>query len=328
MTVVTALAGTRWGLLVSLLGATVAGASAGLASGFTGLIVARLLLGVFSGGLLPAAVQAVREWFPSRMRTLAIALVFAAGQLAAFLSQVLFTETTIGWRTMTFVSGLPTAIAAILCILLWPARTPREPSRRVSGRAILWAAMLAVGLLLVAPVFQFVTVRLPSFSRQRLGIDAVDMKTAAAVPLLASLCGAVLAGALAWAMMSNGGRTARTRAVLLTVSGILLLPVAVTGYISQWPFILVLMAVCSMAFGAWSTLLYAAVADTLPARGVAIAAAIGGLMGTVSGLLVSTILNHASAAGIEILPFGMAATAAVALLAVALPAWLIRPEPD
>jgi hypothetical protein len=116
--------------------------------------------------------------------------------------------------------------------------------------------------------------------------------------------------------------------VLLTVSGILLLPVAVTGYISQWPFILVLMAVCSMAFGAWSTLLYAAVADTLPARGVAIAAAIGGLMGTVSGLLVSTILNHASAAGIEILPFGMAATAAVALLAVALPAWLIRPEPD
>jgi hypothetical protein len=148
------------------------------------------------------------------------------------------------------------------------------------------------------------------------------------------VCGAILAGGIAWAMMSGGVSASRTRAVLLTVCGAMLflgavLPLAILpAYGSMWPILLV-GAVCTMAYMGWETLLYSAIADALPARGVAIGAAIGVLAASLGGWLVSLAAGRLLSNGADqlLLP-EVAATAAIALLVVALLAWLVRQEPE
>ena len=61
--------GTRRGLLVIMIGWSLASASHGLATGFRSLLVSRFLLGVGEGGGFPAATKAVAEWFPARERS-------------------------------------------------------------------------------------------------------------------------------------------------------------------------------------------------------------------------------------------------------------------
>jgi MFS family permease len=333
MTIVTALGGTRWGAFVSLAGASLAASACGLAQNVTGLIVARALLGVFMAGLLPAAIQAAREWCPSRMRPFAIGLALATGQVVAAgaprLEAWLLLAT--GWRTVLLLTGLPSAAAAALCIFLWPARTPREPWRGVTGAGIASAAMLAAGLLLTAPVMWFLNNWLPLYANRRLamGLSLPWMGMASTVFAAAGACGAVVAGACAWGMMSGGVSARRTRAALLTVCGAALPLVALAGYIYGWPLALLLMAVCSVAYQGWSTLLYSAVADTLPARGVAVGAAMGALMASVSGMLVPLAWGRLSTAGgDQAISLGVAGSAACALLVVALLAWLVRQEPE
>jgi MFS family permease len=333
ITIITALGGTRWGVFVSLAGATLAASATGLVQNLAGLIIVRALLGVFVAGLLPAAVQAAREWFPSRIRPFAIGLVLASGQLVAAVAPPLFGwllgAGRMGWRTPLLLSGVPTAIAAALCIMLWPARTPREPSRWVSGAAIASAVMLAVGLMLTAPAGFFLSTWLPYHANRTWGIGFAGARMASVVSPAAGMCGALAAGAIAWAMMSKGAGASRTRAVLLTVCGAMLPLVAIAGFISRWPFVLLLMGVGSLAYAGWSTLLYSAVAETLPARGVAIGAAIGALMASLSAMLVPMAWGRLVAAeGDQLFSLGVAATAALALLVVALLAWLVRQEPE
>jgi fucose permease len=71
------------------------------------------------------------------------------------------------------------------------------------------------------------------------------------------------------------------------------------------------------------------VADTLPARGVAVGAAMGALMASVSGMLVPLAWGRLSTAGgDQAISLGVAGSAACALLVVALLAWLVRQEPE
>jgi MFS family permease len=329
MTTLTALGGTRWGVLVSLAGATLGACASALAQNFIGIVAARVLTGIFVAGLLPAAFQAVREWFPSRMRPFAIGLFLAAGQLVGAVARPILglLPHTMGWRVPLLVAALPAAIAAALCIFLWPARTPRAPSRGVSGGGITSVVMLAVGLFLTAPVTYYLWASLSAFGGRASGTMAYIGFSAAGA------CGAIVAGAIAWAMMSGGVGASRTRAVLLTVTGAMLplgalLPVvAFAGGSLVWP--LVLMALCTVAYEGWCTLLYSAAADALPARGVAIGAAIGALMlgggEWLSNMASGRLFTGEPGTGVAL---AFAATSALALLVVALLAWLVRQEPE
>jgi len=330
MTVVTALCGTRWGLVVALGGASLAALASGLASGLTGMIIARFLLGFFTGGLLPAAVQSVREWFPSRWRPLAIGLLLASGQAASVLAPFLVAHVAqaTAWRTALMITGLPTVIAAVLCIAAWQWLPPREASHGVSAGAVASTGMLALGLLLTAPVYYFMMTWLPMYVRDHLGAGLERLGTASIAAGVAGVCGAILAGTIASVMICAGASPSKARAVLLTLCGAVLPLVVLGGSIARWELVIPLLAVCLAAYQGWSTLLYSAVAETLPARGVAIGAAIGALMGSLSGLLSPVAFGYMIQASGYGLVFGvLAAAAAAALLVVALLAWLVRQEP-
>jgi sugar phosphate permease len=328
LSVVIVLAGTRWGLVAALAGSSVAAAASALAPSYGVLLASRFLLGFFAAGLVPAAVQSAREWFPSHMRPLVIGAVLAGGPAVSLLSSTLITAAMrfVGWRAISIAAALPTLVVAVFCLAMWPRPPAPEPFRGVSTPAIASAGMAALGLLFAAPAYYAVVSYLPVYQSTR-GIGISTIRTAASVHQILNMWGALLPGVIAWVMMDTGKQAARVRALLLTICGCLL-PLAALGSLHLTAAVLIAGALPGMGYFAWSVLLYWAVADSLPAGGVAVGAGIAGLMGTVGSLAVSALsTGFGGLAGFGNMFLVAGAVAMVGLIAVLALAWYLRSEP-
>jgi sugar phosphate permease len=258
---------------------------------------------------------------------LAIGAIFASGLAVSALAPLLvvFLSRAMGWRTVLMVTGLPTAIIALLCVLAWPSPPRSEVYRGVSTAAIASTAMLAVGLFCAAPISYFVTGWLPTYLRTIHHVGLATSGTASALVLAAGCCGGLLAGAIACAVATSS----KKRAAMLTACGCLLPVVALSGIVQDWRISMALAALSFAAYQGWYTLLYSAVADTLPARGVAVAAAIGALSLGLSGIATPAVFGQLinGAGGFQPVFPMLAATALGGLLSAGLLAWLVRMEP-
>jgi ACS family hexuronate transporter-like MFS transporter len=188
--------------------------------------------------------------------------------------------------------------------------------------------MLAVGLCLAAPASMLLNTWLPTYLRQSLGIEMSLFTKLNVLMTAGSLGGALLSGGIACVLIYLGLSSSRTRAFLLTACGCLLPFVALAGLLKMPWVILMLSGLVMVGYFGVTTLLYTAVADTLPSRGVAIAMAVGGLAMTPSYML----LPPASGYVIEQLGYGPlfligGGVGALAWLVVSLPAWFIK-QPD
>lgn len=98
----------------------------GLASGFVGLLLARVSVGVGEAVGLPAAASAVSDCFPREKRTTAVSVMQLAPPIGAFLGATLggIIAQAWGWRYAFWVAAAPGALLALLLILLVP-----EPQR-------------------------------------------------------------------------------------------------------------------------------------------------------------------------------------------------------
>ncbi len=324
---VTALAGTRWGLAVALAGASLAALGGGLAPGFGGMVIARTFMGFFAGGLLPAGIQSLREWFPQRMRPLAIGVFLASSPLVSLLISPLIPHIThaVGWRQVFIFTAIPTAVAAVLCWIFLPPPARKAGSGGVTGLGVVSVVMLGVGILLATPLYTFAQSWLPVLIRRGMGGNFTTITT---IDLAASAAGAILAGVGAWALMEADISPWKTRAALLTLFGLILSAAALSGIFARDWMVMVVSALVMGAFQGWSTLLYAAVADTLPARGVCIGAAIGALMMSLVMMVFTSglagVMNDYGTG----FAFGITAALATAgLVTISLLAWLVRPKP-
>ena len=94
------LLGSRRGFLLIVIWWSLACAGHGVAGGFMMLAAARLMLGLAQGGIFPAAIKAVAEWFPARERATAMGMVNGGASVGAVLA--------------------PPAVALVLCYAQWP----------------------------------------------------------------------------------------------------------------------------------------------------------------------------------------------------------------
>lgn len=101
-------------------------------TGSTGLVVARILLGVAEAGFYPAVICYVGRWFPPQARARALAVFLLAIPVANIvgmpLSSLLVEHGALGeltgWRTMFLIEGLPAiGLAATALRLLTTVQT-------------------------------------------------------------------------------------------------------------------------------------------------------------------------------------------------------------
>ncbi|MDB5797104.1 MAG: D-galactonate transporter [Paucimonas sp.] len=115
----------RWGAFLWGLASTVTA----LSSGFAGILVARILLGVAEAPGFPVCAKATGYWFPRRERALATAVFDAAAKFSNVIGVplVAFTVVAFGWRWGFAMTAALSFVYFLAFVLLY-----RDPSRHAA----------------------------------------------------------------------------------------------------------------------------------------------------------------------------------------------------
>jgi ACS family hexuronate transporter-like MFS transporter len=312
--------GTRAGMLGIMLFWSLACASHGLATGFAGLVVSRLLLGMGEGGGFPAATRAVAEWFPVTERSTAMGIINAGtaiGGVAAppLLALVL---TYADWRAAFYLTG----VVGLLWAVWWwidyypPDRHPRigaaeraelEPviaAGRATEAAPAWLTLLqlrpvwglVVAKFLSDAAWYFYLFWLPKYLYDARGFDIKAVGAFAWIPLAAAGIGCLIGGSLSSYLLVRGLPLDRARKIALGLSAAVMpivwfVPSAPVGWA---------LAIFSLAyFGqqSWSTLVMILPADLFPRNAVGAVAGLVGFGGAMGGVVFGQIVGRLLDAG-------------------------------
>ncbi len=311
--------GIKIGYAVSITMWSIAAACHGLIGSVRGFVSARFALGAGEGGSFPACIKAVAYWFPQRERALAASLFNSGANVGPIIAPAIvpWIAFAFGWRAAFVMAG----IAGLLWLALWlPYYRSPEDSPHVSTTELeliradhdaksdssgavnwwglfrfraTWAYLLTK--LLTDPISWFWLIWLPDFFKKTRDLDLhrswyylVSIYT---ISMLLSIVGGWFSGHL----IKSGCTVTRARKTALIVFACCVLPVSLALKTNVWVSV-ALIGFALAAHHAWATCLYAIASDTFPKRAVAAIAGIGGMAGSMGGIVFPTfagwVLDH------------------------------------
>jgi ACS family hexuronate transporter-like MFS transporter len=316
-------AGTKLGYAVSIVAWSTAAVGHAAVGSVGGFMVARAALGLGEGGNFPSSIKAVALWFPKKERALATAIFNSGANVGAIIAPAIVPVLafTWGWQSPFVVMG----IAGFAWLLLWlpfygePDKLDRvsrdelayirtdadaaSPSARLPWRDLLryrqaWSFIVAK--LITDPVWWFFLIWLPTYFKDTRHLDIktswVHLVTIYAIITVLSVAGGWLTGYLA----RRGSSVSRARKSAMLIFACCVLPILLVTRASNWGAV-VLIGIAGAAHQAWSANLFTTVSDMFPKRAVATLVGIGGMAGSVGGIIFPSVtgvlLDRFKAAG-------------------------------
>jgi len=299
--------GTKLGYAVSITAWSLAALGHAAVASVGGFIGARVALGLGEGGNFPSAIKAVALWFPRRERAFATAVFNSGTNVGAIVAPMIvpWIAFTWGWRAAFVVAG----IAGIVWLALWlplyeiperVARVRKEELSHIQSDAdegevkspLRWADILAfrqawafiVAKFLTDPVWWFFLIWLPDYFKKSRGLDIksswVHLVGIYSIVTVLSIAGGSMTG-----FMVRRGRTissARKRSML--ICAVAVLPILLVTRVSDVGAVL-LIGLAGAAHQAWSANLFTSASDMFPKRAVASIVGMGGMAGSLGGIL-------------------------------------------
>lgn len=188
---------------------TTATAMTGLVTGFSVLIMARLLLGIGESAAYPAISRLVVENYPEHQRGIVNSLIDAGSKIGPALSILVggLIVDSVGWRPLFIALG----VGGFLWLIPWIAWIPNRPKRlhdesmstdtpavirpslaQVFAHRSVWGTSL--GMFALGYVWYFLLTWLPSYLIDIHHFDLKQTAVLAALPFLAMAIATVLAG--------------------------------------------------------------------------------------------------------------------------------------
>jgi len=315
--------GTKIGYAVSIAAWSLSAIGHAFVGSVRGFLTARIFLGVSEGGNFPSAIKAVALWFPRKERAYATALFNSGANVGAIVAPAVipWIAFTWGWQSAFVMAG----IAGLLWLFLWlPFYNLPEKLKRVSPaelehirsdadaasneRPVPWLTILRypqawsfiVGKFLTDPVWWFFLIWLPDFFKKTRGLDLkkswLHLVVIYAIVTVLSIVGGWLAGYL----VKRGWTANRARKTAMFIFALSVLPVLLATRTGEWVAVL-LIGIAGAAHQAWSANLFTTVSDMFPKRAVASVVGIGGMAGSIGGILfpiyAGRLLDRFQAAG-------------------------------
>ncbi len=294
-----------------------------LATSTTDFFVLRVLLGLGEGGLFPAAVKAVAEWFPKRERALANSLFncgsnfgamlipFVLPLLIPVLSSISIAGHPLGWRGAFLLAGVfdLTWIAFWLAFYKKPSEHPRvnqaelslinseppDPETRIAWRSLFphrqtWAFAAAKGM--TDGIWWFYLTGSPYFLADRFGLSLQSRSLPIVSIYVLATIGSITGGWLPGHLMRLGWSVNAARKTTMLLTAILVVPIFMaTVTVSPWVAI-GLIALAAAAHQAWSANVFSLASDMFPRRVVGSVTGLGGMIGAVGGVLLFTVIGR------------------------------------
>ena len=301
--------GSKIGFSISVVVWSIAAmAHAGVRSAF-GFGVARFALGLGESGNFPAAIKATAEWFPKKERALATGLFNSGANVGALLVPAVVPWITLawGWQWAFILTGMLGFLWLVLWLIFYEIP---EKQRRVSARELAhirsdpaesgtekipWLSLLRykevwafiMGKLLTDPIWWFYLFWLPKFLNNRYELNLAQLGLPLVIIYTMTTFGSIGGGWLSSALIHRGWSIDRSRKSVMLFCALLILPIGFVVQVSQW-WAVFLIGLATAAHQGWAANLFTTVSDIFPKRAIGSVVGLGGMAGSVGGMLIAT----------------------------------------
>jgi ACS family hexuronate transporter-like MFS transporter len=305
--------GTKIGFSVSIVVWSIAAMGHALAKSAFGFGVARASLGLGESGNFPSSIKAVAEWFPKKERALATGLFNSGANIGAVVVPLVvpWIALTWGWQEAFIFTGLLGFIWLVFWLWLYeiPERHKKISRREVeyirgdreevSTEQIPWLSLLKyrqtwsfiVGKSLTDPFWWFYLYWLPKFLSDRYGLDLAHVGLPLIVIYTMTSIGSIGGGWLSGALIKAGWEINRGRKAVMLICALLIMPIVFASNVSQW-WAVFLLGLATAAHQGWSANLFTTVSDMFPKKAVGSVIGIGGMAGSLAGMLFATATGY------------------------------------
>lgn len=306
--------GVKVGYLVSVVFWSLAAMAHALATAVFGFGAARFFLGLSEAGNFPSAIKATAEWFPKAERALATGIFNSGANIGAVVAPALVPWLTLrfGWQAAFVVTGA----IGFLWVILWVAAyekpeahrrlTPRELAhiqsdpQETTREKIPWLKLLryrqtwafVIGKFLTDPIWWFYLYWLGLYLNKNYGLSLARLGPPLIVIYTMTTIGSVGAGWLSSAMIRRGLAVNRARKLAMLLCALLVVPVVFAAKLNKMWLAVVLIGLAAAAHQGWSANIFTTVSDMFPKRAVGSVTGLGGLAGSVGGMILMASAGH------------------------------------
>lgn len=340
--------GTRKAFSIAIVLWSVAAMSPAVANTLVTFSIAMFLLGLGEAANFPACNKTVAEWFPRRERALAFGIFNTGANVGALLVPVAVTLLIgpLGWRGTFVVLGATGFVWLIFWLFLYrqPEQHPwlskpeldlilSDPPERI--KQVPWASLFphkeawafAFAKFLTDPIWWFYLFWLPGYLQLTFKLDLHANRLPVLVAYAISSLGSVGGGLLAMAMLKRGMSLNKARKLTMLVCALVVLPVLWAPFTANLWLVVCLVGLAMAAHQGWSANLFTLPSDMFPRAAVASVTGIGGMLGSVGGVLFQIVTGRVVQLTGSYVPIFITCGLAYLLALIVLHAMVPRMEP-
>lgn len=299
---------------------------------FLQFVFCRIGLGATEAMGTPAAIKTVAAIFPPARRSLGYGLLNSIGSLGAIVTPLLIplAAAVWGWRSTFLIGGA----LGLAWSLLWlvavrgvhfesPATgtTPPVPRGTIFTERRTWA--IAGAKFLSDATWWLMLFWMPDFFNHNFGLEGVALGVPLAIAYTCAALGAVIAGSVATRLISRGRSVERVRKGSLLVAALCATPLPFADYVHQYWLAVALIGLVMAGHQAFSSNLFALIADVSPADKVGRVTSFGAFAGNIGGMVIAKVAGLVLSAGLGYLPLflfaGVSYLLAVGIIQLLLP---------
>ena len=311
--------GTKLGYAVSTLAWSLAAIGHALAQSTFGFGIARAALGISEAGNFPAAIKTVSEWFPKKERAYATGIFNSGTNIGAIIAPltVPWIAVKLGWQWAFILTGAVGFIWIILWVFIYeiPAKNKRllkeefdyinsdgdeyveQASATDKAKKVPWFRLLGfrqtwayvIGKFLTDPIWWFYLFWLPAFLKAQYNVSDTDYALSVALVYTIATFGSIGGGWLPLYLIRKGWPVFRARKTSMLIYAFCVVPVVFAqwlGSLNMWLAVFII-GFAASAHQAWSANIFTTVSDMFPKKTVASVTGLGGMSGSVGGILIA-----------------------------------------
>ncbi|KWE89171.1 hypothetical protein WL80_17305 [Burkholderia ubonensis] len=309
--------GTRVSYALAMLFWSIAAMLHAAVGSVTGFAFVRALLGIGEGGNFPAAIKTTAEWFPRRERALATGIFNSGANIGAVFAPAIIPAIALayGWRAAFVIIGA----VGLLWLVVWLAfyrpadpqalsRTFDEPrdeaealdAANANAGAPGWGMLLRkretwaflIGKFLTDPVWWFYLFWLPKWLNESRGMDMQHIGLPLVCIYALTTVGSIGGGWISSTMLRSGWSVNAARKTAMLICACCVLPIAFVSQVQNLWVAVLIVGLAAAAHQGWSANLFTTASDMFPRRAVASVVGIGGMAGSIGGVLFSEVIGQ------------------------------------
>ena len=305
--------GTRKGFSFAIVLWSLAAMLPGAANSVITFGIAMFILGLGEAANFPACIKTVAEWFPKKERALATGIFNSGANIGNIVTPLIvsFLAVALTWRGAFVATGATGFVW--LGFWLWLYRKPEE-HRGVSASelaliqsdpvektgSVPWARLFpcketwafAIAKFLTDPIWWFYLFWLPKYLQGTFGLGLAERRTPLAVVYIISCFGSVGGGYISAFLLKRGKSHNAARKTAMLICALLVVPVLYAPFTTNMWAAVCLVGLAAAAHQGWSANLFTLPSDTFPKAAVGSVVGIGGMVGSLGGVLFQPLTGY------------------------------------